>query len=242
MGLNNPAEDKPILNVKELPKDIRPREKLQRCGCSHMKNYELIAILLRTGTKKRPVLQLANDLMVKYETLQSLFSLSVDELRKEIGIGLAKATELKACFCLAEKYYEELIETERKKLSEVIIDSPKVAISIIRKFIKDYSKERFFVLCLDTKNRVIDFEVVSTGILNASLVHPRETFSTAIKMNAAKICVFHNHPSGDPQPSEEDIKITKILSEAGKILDIPLIDHIIVTRTGYLSFKEEGYI
>ncbi len=228
-------------SVKDMPKDMRPREKLQKFGCFQMQNYELIAILLRTGTKNRPVLKLAEELMTKYKKLEFLFKLSVSELRKEAGIGLAKATELVAVFCLAKRYFDELIENEKKKLFNTAINSPELAISVIRGIINDYSKENFSVLCLDVRNRVIDVEVVSTGNLTSSIVHPRETFFTAIKKNAASIIVFHNHPSGDPEPSEDDIKITKKLYEAGKILSIELIDHIIVTKSDYVSMKDRGY-
>ncbi|MCX7833531.1 MAG: DNA repair protein RadC [Ignavibacteria bacterium] len=228
--------------VKEMDKDSRPREKLQKFGCTAMENYELIAILLRTGRKGMNVLELAQYLIRKYERLEKLFNLTVDELKKIKGIGLAKATELLATFCLAKRYHQELIENERRKLYNKKIDSPATAAEEVRRLMIDDTKEGFFVLCLDAKNRVLDYEIVSSGTLTASLVHPRETFRTAIKRNAAGIIVFHNHPSGDPTPSEDDIKVTRKLFEAGNIIDIKLIDHIIITREKYFSMKDKGYI
>lgn len=231
-----------INKVKEMDEKSRPREKLQRFGCSALENYELIAILLRTGTKEMDVLELAKYLLNKCETLEKLFEKSVNELLEVKGIGLAKATELVATFCLGQRYHKELSLNERRRIYDETISSPDIAARKIRYLVEDYTKEGFFVLCLDTKNKVIDFEVVSEGTLTASLVHPRETFRTAIRRNAAGIIVSHNHPSGDPTPSEDDIRITKKLIEAGNILDIKLLDHIIITREEYISLKEKGYI
>lgn len=235
------------LSVKDMPKDLRPREKLLKYGAESLENYELIAILLRTGKKGMDVRKLSKYLIDKYKKLEYLFDVTVQDLldkkNEKIGIGLAKASELEACFELAKRYTKEIFESEKKKLMEQgSITSPSVAVDAVRKFIIDFTKEHFIVVSLDTRNRITDITEVSTGSLTASVVHPRETFETAIRKHAAGIIVFHNHPSGDCDPSSEDINITKRLFEAGKILGIDLLDHIIISKSDYLSMRDRGYI
>lgn len=238
-----PADNK-ILSVKDLPADLRPREKLLKYGLKAMDNYELIAILLRTGTKGVSVIDVAKKLLEKHSKLEFLFESSMQELRdSKLGIGLAKSAELAACFGLARRYADEILENEKKKLmNQHSITSPSVAVDVVRMHITDFTKEHFFVVSLDTRNRITDISEVSTGSLTASVVHPRETFETAIRKHAAGIIVFHNHPSGDCDPSSEDINITKRLFEAGKILGIDLLDHIIISKSDYLSMRDRGYI
>lgn len=229
-------------SVKDMPKAERPREKLLTSGTEKMENYELLAILLRTGTKAEPVLELAGNLMRKFGTIESFFESSMQDLMSVKGIGLAKASELISCITLGRRYRDELIRNENLRLSREAITEPSLAVNFIRAEITDYSKEHFFVLNLDVRNRIIDIEMISKGTLTSSLVHPRETFESAIRKHAASIMVAHNHPSGDANPSEDDIKISKRLAESGRILGIELIDHIIITKYSYCSLKNKGLI
>ncbi|MDD5363026.1 MAG: DNA repair protein RadC [Ignavibacteria bacterium] len=229
-------------SVKDMPKDERPREKLLKLGTEKMESYELLAILLRTGTKDEPVLDLSKKLMMKFGTVESFFESSVQDLMSVKGIGLAKAAELISCITLGRRYKDELIRNENLRLSRESITEPSTAVSFIRAEIRDYSKEQFFVLNLDVRNRLIDIEMISKGTLTSSLVHPRETFESAIRKHAASIMVAHNHPSGDTNPSDDDIKISKRLTESGRILGIDLIDHLVITKDSYCSLKNKGLI
>jgi DNA repair protein RadC len=235
-----PADKK--FSVKDMPEDERPREKLLKLGTEKMESYELLAILLRTGTKNEPVLELSKKLMMKFGSVESFFESSMQDLMSVKGIGLAKAAELISCITLGRRYKDELIRNENLRLSRESITEPATAVSFIRAEIRDYSKEQFFVLNLDVRNRLIDIEMISKGTLTSSLVHPRETFESAIRKHAASIMVAHNHPSGDTNPSDDDIKISKRLSESGRILGIDLIDHLVITRDSYCSLKNKGLI
>jgi len=242
--MENKTFDKKIMSVKDMPPDLRPREKLLKYGLKSMENYELIAILLRTGTKGKSVLDVSKELLEKFNKLEYFFEATMDEIKdSKLGIGLAKSAELYACIGLAKRYTEEILENERKKLMDLnSITSPAQAVEVIRMHIRDFSKENFFVVSLDTRNRITDINLVSTGNLTSSVVHPRETFETAIRKHAAGIIIFHNHPSGDCDPSTEDINITRRIYEAGKILGIDLLDHIIISKTDYFSMKDRGYL
>jgi DNA repair protein RadC len=158
------------------------------------------------------------------------------------GIGPAKASQLLACFEIARRIISEASIDEKQKLNSKPVITPDEIAEQVRAKVADFNKEQFLVVSFDTRQKIIGIDNISTGTVNASLVHPRETFSSAIKRHAASVIAAHNHPSGDVEPSEEDIKITKRLSEAGKIIGIELLDHIIVTRSDYFSFKEKGMI
>ena len=229
-------------SVKYMPKFDRPREKMFTRGTNSMDDYELLAILLRTGTKDEPVMDLAQNLIRKFGNLEKLFEASLQDLMDYKGIGLAKACEIVSCITLAKRYRKEREQNENIRLNRSSVTEAKVAVDFIREMIEDYSKEQFYVLNFDVRNRVIDVEQISKGTLTASLVHPRETFESAIRKHAASIMVAHNHPSGDLQPSEEDIRITRRLKDAGNILGIQLLDHIIITKLGFRSLKEMGIL
>lgn len=229
-------------SVKDMPKYDRPREKMLTRGTSEMDDYELLAILLRTGTKEEPVMVLAQNLINRFGNLEKLFDASLQDLMKHKGIGMAKACEIVSCITLAKRYRQERENNENIRLNRKPITEASVAVDFIREMIEDYSKEQFFVMNLDIRNRIIDVEQISKGTLTASLVHPRETFESAIRKHAASIMVAHNHPSGDLQPSEEDIRITRRLKDAGNILGITLLDHIIITKLKYNSLKEMGIL
>lgn len=220
------------LKIKELPKIERPREKLIHYGPGRLSNSELLAILLRSGKKGENVVDLANKILKKYKA-ENLPNLSYDEFRNFPGLGPAKACEIVACFELGKRLLKD-------KKSNLYLNPQDVWKEL--KDIRDNKKEHFIIFYLDTRNQEIKREIISIGSLNASLVHPREVFEPAVKHLAAQVILAHNHPSGNPEPSEDDLEINKRLVESGKILGIEVIDHIIVTKNGYLSFKEKGLI
>lgn len=218
--------------IKDLPKVERPREKLIRYGPEKLSNSELLAILLGSGKKGENVIELANKILKKFKA-ESLPNLSFDDLKNYSGLGPAKACEIVACFELGKRLLKD------KKAT--LIMSPKEVWEEL-KDIRDNKKEHFIAFFLDTRNQVIKREIISVGSLNANLVHPREVFEPAVRDLAAQIILAHNHPSGDPEPSEDDLEITKRLVEAGKILGIEVVDHIIITKSGFLSLKEKNLI
>jgi len=220
--------------IKELPEFERPREKLVKKGAKALKKEELLAILLRTGLKGKNALEIANDILVKYGD-KKLLGASYEELRNIHGVGPAKAVQILAAIELGSRLFKE------KSEKEIYINSPEDIIKELA-HIKENKKENFVVLYLDARNKLIYKETVSIGSLNANLVHPREVFEPAVRYLAAQIVLAHNHPSGDPEPSEDDLEITKRLIESGKILGIEIVDHIIITKTGFTSFKEKNLI
>ncbi|MFA7361390.1 MAG: DNA repair protein RadC [Candidatus Kapaibacterium sp.] len=229
-------------SVKEMPAHEKPREKLLTKGTNGMSDYELLAIILRTGIKGHNVLDFSQKLLMHFGSLEKLFDASLQDLMEIKGIGLAKGSEIVSCITLAKRFRKERELNENLRLQRESINDASAAVDHIREMITDYSKEQFFVLNLDVRNRIIDVDRISEGTLTASLVHPRETFESAIRKHSASIMVAHNHPSGDLQPSEEDIRITRRLKDAGNILGIQLLDHIIITKQKYSSLKEMGII
>lgn len=224
-----------LLMMKELPEPERPREKLLEKGVQALSNAELLAILLRTGTKSVPVNRLAEQLLAKYE-LTGLGSISPPELSKTAGIGLVKAVTVIAGIELGRRL-------SRKDPSErPIIRSPQDAADLMMPELRYQTKEHFMALLLTTKNHVIARAMISIGSLNASVVHPRELFREAISYSAAAVILVHNHPSGDPEPSQEDISLTGQLVRAGNLLGISVLDHVIIGDGKYVSFKEKGII
>jgi len=215
------------VKIKDIPKSDRPREKMEKYGPDKLSDAELLAILLRTGTKDLNVLKLSQKILEKFGN-EKFVDLSIENLKTVHGIGSAKACEILSCFELGRRMLKG------KKTS--ILLSPKDVWERMED-VRGSKKEHFVVFYLDSRNQEIHKEIVSVGTLNESLVHPREVFENAIKNNAASIIIAHNHPSGDLEPSQADIEITKKLIHAGKILDIKIIDHIIVTINGYNSLK-----
>ena len=230
MSKENPRKNR----IKDLPEFERPREKLINKGTKALKKDELLAIILRAGIKDKNALQVAKDILVKYGD-KKLLDASYEELRNMRGVGPTKAVQILAAIELGSRLFKE--KTEK----EVYINSPEdVAKEITH--IKENKKENFVVLYLDARNKLIYKETVSIGSLNANLVHPREVFEPAVRYLAAQIVLAHNHPSGDPEPSEDDLVLTKKLVESGKILGIEVFDHIIVVKDGFFSFKDKGII
>lgn len=220
------------MRIKDLPKIERPREKLEKYGPEKLSNSELLAILLRTGSKGVNVVELARKILGKFSR-NSLAKANFKDLKNTFGLGAAKACEIVACFELGRRLLQN-------KKSQIYL-SPKDVWNEL-KDIRDNKKEHFVIFFLDTRNQEIKREIISIGSLNANLVHPREVFEPAVRHLAAQIILAHNHPSGDLEPSEDDLEITKRLVEAGKILGIELIDHIVVTKDGFLSFKDKNLI
>ncbi len=220
--------------IKDLPEFERPREKLAKKGAKALKKEELLAILLRTGLKGKNALEVANDILVKYGD-KKLLGVSYEELRNMRGVGPTKSVQILAAIELGSRLFKE------KSEKEIYINSPEDIVKELA-HIKENKKENFVVLYLDARNKLIYKETVSIGSLNANLVHPREVFEPAVRNLAAQIILAHNHPSGDPEPSEDDLEITKRLVESGKILGIEVVDHIVITKTGFISFKEKNLI
>ncbi len=222
--------------ITRWPKKERPRERLLQNGPQHLTETELLGILIGKGTRKKTAIDLARDLLGRYESLKELFSRSPSELTSVKGIGPAKAAILSAAF-----------ELVRRIQSQKDMDKPcfKRASDVANHFLplmRDLRKEVFKVLLLSRANRLIKEVSISEGTLDASIVHPREVFREALLEHAAGIILIHNHPSGNPSPSEEDLRITKQLVEAGRILGIRVFDHIILAGEDYRSLADEGLI
>ena len=223
--------------VKDLPLDDRPREKLLLRGSQSLSDAELLAILLRTGTKGKSVVQVAYDLVDRYGNLASLSTKSHSELIKTNGIKKDKAATLVAAFEIGKR-----TAVQSKWFSEKKISSPQDIAHIFIPLLKDELHEHFYVVCLNSANKIIRSELISTGSLDSSIVHPREVFKVAIEYSAKSIILVHNHPSGNSEPSNEDISITKKLVEVSKLMEIPIYDHLIIAEKGYTSFVEKRMI
>lgn len=215
-----------MIRIKDIPKIERPREKLEKYGPEKLSDAELLAILLRTGTKELNVLKLSQKILQKFEK-EKIVDLKIDELKAIHGLGSAKACEIIACFELGKRMLKD-------KKSAILL-SPKDVWERMED-IRGSKREHFVVFYLDSRNQEIKREIISIGTLNESLIHPREVFESAIKNNASSIIIAHNHPSGDLDPSQADIEITKKLIHAGKILDIKITDHIIISGSSFQSF------
>lgn len=224
------------LTLKDIPEKERPREKLLQSGEEAVSDAELIAIVLGSGTRDESALQIAQRVLIKAGDLKTLSEMSLAELCEFKGIGTARAAQLKAALELARRYTLRL-QTSRSQFS----NSQKVFDHFQFHF-RGKQQEEFWVISLDAKNRHLSQARISKGTLMASVVHPREIFRIAIRNAAAAIIILHNHPSGDPEPSVEDRKVTTQVAEAGKLLGIPLLDHVIIGSNYYYSFKDSGLV
>lgn len=225
----------PYISIKHYPEAMRPREKLLLYGSEALSDQELLAILLRTGTRKKSALDLAQDLLLS-GGLVYLTQASPEELNLKKGMGLAKTAQLKAAVEIGKRL------SRQRMGPKPTIFSPADAASLLMGEMSYFDREHFKVINLNIKNQVIMIDEVSVGSLNASLVHPREVFKLPIKRSAASLILAHNHPSGDLQPSKEDVALTGRLCEAGRILGIEILDHLIIGNNSYLSMKEKEYI
>ena len=225
------------MGIRERSPEDMPREKLALRGPQSLTNEELLAILLRTGKKGKDVLELSHELITEFDSLKNLASQSVDSILRVSGIGPEKASTLVASFELNLRIRQEL---DSKK--SLIVTSPKILAEYFIPYFRDKQKEQFLVVTLNSSNVMQRFNIISEGSLNSSIVHPREVFKTAIDNRAANIVLIHNHPSGNPEPSKEDMEITKTLVDSGRILGIKIFDHIIIAGNFYVSFVEKRMI
>jgi DNA repair protein RadC len=224
-----------VVKIKDMPLSERPRERLIRHGSEALSNAELLAILLRTGTKRESVLSLATRILSEY-SLKDLASASVAELKKIHGISDAKACQIAACFELARRLAEDRAE------EKPVIKSSGDAFRVLYPRLAQRKVEIFAGIYLNSKNRVLRLVNISQGGLEASVVQPREVFRIALEEASTRVIVAHNHPSGDPEPSSEDIAITKALKRAGELLGIELLDHLIIGDGRYVSLRDRGYV
>jgi DNA repair protein RadC len=216
--------------VSDLPRVDRPREKLAQKGSSALSDAELLAVIIGQGTHGSSVLAVADEIL-RFFGPSRLGAVSVKDLQSVKGIGPARASQLVACLELGRRIFRPEDEPT------VIIRRPEDGASLTRE-LSAARKEHFCTLYLDTRNRVIRKETISIGTLNASLVHPREVFQPAVECSAASVVLVHNHPSGDPEPSREDLLLTKRLVTAGEIMGIEVLDHVIVARRSFVSLRE----
>jgi DNA repair protein RadC len=226
------TESTGYFKIKELPADERPRERLLAHGAGALSTSELLAIILRTGRQQRNARELAAELLHRFGGLQGVAKAPIDELCAVDGIGQAKAVQLKAAFALGSRL------TASRGAERAEIRSSRDVLALVGDEMRLYEQERFKILLLDTKNRLIRDETVSVGTLNASLVHPREVFRSAIRASSAAVIVCHNHPTGDCAPSREDHETTRRIREAGELVGIRLLDHVIIGDGDYYSFKD----
>ncbi len=222
--------------IKDLPEHERPRERLEELGPAALSNSELIAILLRTGTSKQTAVELAGSLLSEFGSLAKLSSAGVAELENVNGIGRAKACQISAAFELGRR------AATNRDGRKPVIDSPDKLADLLKPELEGLIQETFRVALLNSKNELLRVVPVSQGTLSGSLVHPRETFRAAIVEGCFSVILIHNHPSGDPEPSQDDIRITRNMAEAGRVLGIKVLDHIVIARGGFRSLKDMGII
>ena len=227
--------------MHELPPAERPRERLLNQGANSLKTSELIAILLRTGTSERPVLDLAEFLLAHFGSLEALSRAPVGELMRVKGVGQAKAIELKAAFALAARL-------ARSEAESRAIETAADIAQLLGEEMRLLDHESVRVVCLNAKHMVLAVEEITRGILNESLFHPREAFRPALARQAHAVILVHNHPSGNPQPSDADLRVTRQMKDAGHLLQIELLDHVVLgapsakNEKGYFSFKDAGLL
>ncbi|RDI44150.1 RadC family protein [Falsibacillus pallidus] len=222
--------------IRDYPTDERPRERMANNGASSLSNQELLAIILRTGTKNESVIHLANRVLTHFDGFRLLKDASLEEMTAIKGVGEAKAIQIMAAVEIGRRI-SNLTYDDR-----YVIRSPEDGANYVMNDMRFLSQEHFVCLYLNTKNQVLHRQTIFVGSLNASIVHPREVFKEAFRRSAASIICAHNHPSGDPSPSREDIEVTKRLAECGKIIGIDILDHLIIGDKKFISLKEKGYL
>lgn len=223
--------DKPYQpRIRDLPEEEKPREKLRKYGPAALKNYELIAVILGRGTRKEGILELSQRIMSQYGN-QAIFSEGdVGKVEKVLGLSPVQACQVAAAFELGRRLFG--------RQHEVFLRSPEEVFQYAKDMTR-LKKEHFRGLYLDTRNKLLRDDIISIGTLNTSLAYPRDVFSPALESHAAAVILIHNHPSGDPSPSEDDIGLTKRIYEASRILEIDFLDHVIIGNENYISLKEK---
>ena len=224
------------IKIMDMPQGERPRERLAKYGAEALSNAELLAIILRTGSQGETAVDVGNKLLKMYEgNLRELFTTDVNELSKIKGLGFVKAVQLKACLELAKRIFEYKPEKNQVRSTQDVVN-------MLMPELRFEKQEKLFAVFLGTKNYLIKRKLVSVGGIDVNVFKPKEILYMAVRENSSAMIIVHNHPSGDPEPSEDDIKITKKLVEAGKVIGIPLQDHIIIGDGTYISMKERGII
>jgi DNA repair protein RadC len=226
---------KKSFTIHDLPASERPRERLQKFGAEALSAQEVLAVILGRGIAGESVMVTAQRLLSQFGSLKGIAGASLEELAGVRGIGLAKAAQIKAAFELTSR-----IEGYQESGKKETVKTPEDVVALVRSRLRSKKKEYFLALLLDTRNQLIRVAEISVGSLDSSIVHPREVFKEAVSASAASVLFAHNHPSGDPEASEDDINLTKRLVEAGEIMGIDVLDHVIIGDRGYLSLKREG--
>jgi DNA repair protein RadC len=223
-----------VTSVRNLPAMDRPRERLLTGGAQVLTNQELLALIINSGTRRASSIDLAERLLSRWQSLRSLADASVEEIMQVSGIGTAKAASLLAALELGRR-----LMAQQGEVRPAIRGAADVA-NLIMPRLRDLAWEEFLAILLNTKHKVIEVKTVSVGHLNGTLVHPRELFRESVRRSAAAIILAHNHPSGDPEPSSDDLALTHRLQSAGQLLGIPVLDHIIIGDNRYVSLRERG--
>ena len=226
---------KKSFTIHDLPVSERPRERLQKFGAAALSAQELLALILSRGVAGESVMVTVQRLLSRFGNLKGIAGASIEELSQVKWIGLAKASQIKAAFELANR-----LEDYPEASDKPVVSAPEAVVTLVRGELRGKKKEHFLALLLDTRNQLIKIAEVSIGSLDTSIVHPREVFKEAIAASAASAIFAHNHPSGDPHASDDDIRITKRLADAGEIIGIEVLDHVIVGDKKFLSLKREG--
>lgn len=223
-------------NIKIIPHDSRPRERMEKYGVKSLADHELLAIILRTGTRGKNVMGLALEVLNEVEDIYRLRHVSLQELTKIPGIGKVKAAEILSAVEFGRRV------SQSTQVKEGTVSSSSWVGNYLQKELSHLNQENVMALYLNTKNEIIKKDIVFIGSLNTSVAHPREIFNRAISYSAARIILAHNHPSGNVEPSEADLSFTRRMMDAGELLGIEVLDHFIIGENSYLSLREKGYI